>query len=92
MSDSFVTLWAVACQAALTMGFPKREYWSGLPFPSPEDLTEPGIEPESPVLQAASCITAGFFTTEPPGKPVVSQFWVFMKDNGNFEILNKVVR
>ena len=35
----------IACQASLTMGFPRQEYWSGLTFPSPEDLTDPGIEP-----------------------------------------------
>ena len=60
----------VAHQAPLSMGFAKQAYWSGLPFPSPEGLPEPGIEPESPVFQAASCITGGFFTTEPPGKPI----------------------
>ena len=43
--------------------FPRQEYWSGLPFQSPEDLPNPGIEPGSPAL------TGGFFTTEPPGKP-----------------------
>ena len=49
----FVTLWTIACQAPLSMGFPKQEYWSGLPFPSPGDIPNPGIEPtfsESPVL------------------------------------------
>ena len=45
------------------MGFPRQEYWTGLPFPTPGDLPEPGIELPSPVL------AAGFFTTEPPGKP-----------------------
>ena len=65
-----VTPGTVPHQAPLSMGFPKQEYWSGLPFPSLEDLPEPGIEPESPVLQAASCITGGFFTTVLPGKPV----------------------
>ena len=42
----------MACQAPLSMGFSRQEYWSGLPFPSPEDLPDPGIEPGSPVLQA----------------------------------------
>ena len=55
---------AVACQASLSMGFPRQEYWSGLPFPSPGDFPDPGIEPASPAL------TGGFFATEPPGKPV----------------------
>ena len=45
------------------MGFPRQEYWSGLPFPSPGDLPDPGIESMSPAL------AGGFFTTEPPGKP-----------------------
>ena len=45
-------LWTVACQAPLSMGISKQEYWSGLPFPSPGDLPDPGIEPGSPALQA----------------------------------------
>ena len=44
--------WTVALQAALSLGFSRQEYWSGLPFPSPEDLPDPGIEPRSPELQA----------------------------------------
>ena len=48
----FVVPWTVAYQAPLSMGFSRREYWSGLPFPSPGDLPDPGIEPRSPVLQA----------------------------------------
>ena len=46
------------------MGFSRQEYWSGLPFPSPEDLPNPGTESASPAL------ADGFFTTEPPRKPV----------------------
>ena len=46
----FVTPWIVACQAPLSMGFSRQEYWSGLPFPSPRDLRNPGIEPRSPAL------------------------------------------
>ena len=56
------TLWTVACQTPLPMGFPRQEYWSGLPFPSPGDLSHPGIKPLSPVLQEDS------FTAEPPRK------------------------
>ena len=48
----FVTPWTVAYQAPLSMGFSRQEYWSGLPFPSPGDLPNPGIEPRSPALQA----------------------------------------
>ena len=55
--------WTVICQAPLSMGFPRQEYWSGLPFPSPGYLSNPGIEPNSPAL------AGGFFTTEPQGKP-----------------------
>ena len=46
----FSTPWTVAYQAPLSMGFSKQEYWSGLPFPSPEDLPDPGIEPRPPTL------------------------------------------
>ena len=46
--------WTVACQAPLSMGFSRQEYWSELPFPSPEDLPDPGIKPRTPGLQADS--------------------------------------
>ena len=59
----FVTRWTVACQAPLSMGFSRQEYWSGLPFPSPGDLPNPGIEPGFPALRA------DFKLSEPPGKP-----------------------
>ena len=58
----FVTPWAVARQALLSMEFSKQEYWSGLPFPTPGDLPHPGIEPLSPTL------ADGFFTPVSPGK------------------------
>ena len=48
----FVTPWTVTCQAPLSIEFSRQEYWSGLPCPSPEDLSDPGIEPGSPALQA----------------------------------------
>ena len=47
----FATPWTVAYQASLSMGFSRQEYWSGLPFPSPGDLPDPGIKPRSPTLQ-----------------------------------------
>ena len=47
------------------MEFSRQEYWSGLPFPAPGDLLDPGIKPETPALED------GFFTTEPPGKPYI---------------------
>ena len=49
-----MTPWTVAHQAPLSMGFSRKEYWSGLPFPSPGDLPDPGIKPRSPSLQADS--------------------------------------
>ena len=49
--------WIVACKAPLSMGFPRQEHWSGLPFPSPEDLPYLRIEPRSPELQADSLLT-----------------------------------
>ena len=58
----FPNQWTVAYQAPLSLGFSKQEYWSGLPFPSPGDLPNPGIEPESPILQA------DVLPSEPPGK------------------------
>ena len=59
----FATPWTVAYQASLSMGFSRQEYWSGLPFPSPGDLPNPGIEPGSPALEIDP------LTSEPPGKP-----------------------
>ena len=60
----FVTLWTVASQAPLSLGFSQQEYWSGLPFP--RDLHDPGIEPTSP---ASPALAGRFSTIEPPGKP-----------------------
>ena len=55
---TLATPWTVARQAPLSMGFSRQEYWNGLPFPSPEDLPNPGIEPGSPpALQADSLLT-----------------------------------
>ena len=59
----FATPWTVACQASLSMGFSRQEYWSGLPFPPPEDLPNPGIEPASPKSLASPALAGGFFTT-----------------------------
>ena len=54
---ALVTSWTVVCQAPLSMGFSREEYWSGLPFSSPGDLHNPGIKPGSPALQADSLRT-----------------------------------
>ena len=59
----FVTPWTVAYQAPLSMGFSRQEYWCGLPFPSPGNIPDPGIEPWSPALQADALLS------EPPGCP-----------------------
>ena len=58
----FVTPWTLACQAAPSRGFSRQEYWSGLPFLSPGDLSDPGIEPGSPALHIDT------LPSEPPGK------------------------
>ena len=59
----FATLWTATQHAHLSMGFLKQEYWSGLPFPSTGESSDPGIEPSSPALEGR------FFTTEPERKP-----------------------
>ena len=56
----FATPWTATCQASQSMGFPRQEYWSGLPFPPPRDLPDPGIKPMSPALAGE------FFTAELP--------------------------
>ena len=65
---SYIQLFAiprvVACQAPLSMGVSRKEYWSGLPFPSPENLPDPGIKPKSLILQEDTLLS------EPPGKPI----------------------
>ena len=61
----FATSWTVALQPPLSMGFSKQEYWSGVLFPTPGDLPDPGIKPASPALAGS------FFTTEPPGMPSI---------------------
>ena len=62
--DSFATPWTVAQQVPLSIGFPRQEYWSGLPFSSPRDLPDPGIE------LTFLALAGGFFITEPPGKSI----------------------
>ena len=57
LSPTLVTLWTVALQAPLSMGFSRQEYWSQLPFPSPEDLPIPGTEHGCPALEADSLLT-----------------------------------
>ena len=64
----FVTPGTVVYQAPPSMGFSRQEYWSGLPFPSPGDLPDPGIEHRSPAFQADA------LTSEPSGKPYLSEY------------------
>ena len=68
-----MALWTVVCQDPLSLGFSKQEYWNELPFPSPEDLLNPGIEPRSSALQADS------LPTELLGKPQKYDYWVYHK-------------
>ena len=69
----FATPWTSTHQAPLSMGFPRKEYWSGLLFPSPGDLPDPGTEHKSLASPALSGFTriafSGFFITASPGKP-----------------------
>ena len=69
-----MTPWTVAYQTCPSMGFSRQEYWSGLPFPSPRDLPNPGIEPRSPKLQADT------LPSEPPRKPLACRVWVFIRE------------
>ena len=64
VSDS-ASSWTAACQAPLPKEFSRQEYWNGLPFPTPGDLPNPGIEPGS---LASPALAGGFFITVPPGK------------------------
>ena len=65
-SQNSLIPWTVAQQAPLSVRFPRQEYWSGKPFPSPGDLLDPGTEPRN------SALAGRFFTTEPSGKPINS--------------------
>ena len=82
------TPWTVAHQAPLSMGLSRQEYWSGLPFPSPGDLPNPGIEPGSPALQVIS------LPSEPPGKPRhYTRVWCnFPQELRNFALEPQVLR
>ena len=65
----FVTPWTVAYQAPLSMRFSRQEYWSGLPFPTPRDLPDPGIKPES---LASPALAGRFFTTSTTWETIVA--------------------
>ena len=74
LCPTLVTPWTVACQAPLSIGFPRQECWSGLPFPSPGDLPNPGIEPRSPALQADS------LPAELPGNVSIKHLYFFFDE------------
>ena len=83
--------WTVACQAPLSMGFPRIDYLNGLPFPSLGDLPDPNIKPTSPAL------AGGCFTTESPGKPCgiyiqwnIIQYWCMLHHGWALKILYSV--
>ena len=83
----FATTWTVAYQAPPSMGFFRQEYWSGLPFPSPGDLPNPGIKPGSPTLQADT------LQSEPPGKTPWRRAWqpknkIFIQSQNTFLQIN----
>ena len=78
----FATLWSAACQAPPSMGFSRNENWSGVPFPSPGDLPNPGIEPGSPALRADSLLS------EPPGMIIEHVLIVFYLGNIAYYFLN----
>ena len=79
----FVTLWTVACQAPLSMGFSSgQEYWSRLSFPPPGDLPYLGIKP------AYLALAGRFFTTEPPGKPILMDTTLQIKTERFFKYID----
>ena len=65
---TLATLWTIVHQASLSMEFSQQEYWTGLPFPAPGDVPNPGVGPGSPALQADS------LPSKPPGKPL----WIYI--------------
>ena len=79
MSNSSVTPWTAARQVSGSMGFSRQEYWSELLFPSQENLPDPGIQP------TASALAGGFFTTEPPGEPFSTLYYVLLRGLGLVE-------
>ena len=76
----FVTPWTVAYRAPLSMEFSRQEYWSRLPFPSPEDLPDPGLEPRSPALEADALLS------EPQGKCI----YIYMYTHTHTHTFNRI--
>ena len=78
------TLWTVARQAPLFMGFSRQEYWSGLPCPPPGDLPDPGIEPTSLASLASLSLAGGFFTIWVTREALYS-YWPYTNDSLRFK-------
>ena len=83
----FETPWAIACQALLSIGFFRQEYWSGLPFPPSGDLPNPGIQHAS---LATPALASGLSTTEPPGKPFHSVY-IYQNTRCTLEIFYNLI-
>ena len=81
LSRLFAALWTVAHQAPLFMEFSRQEYWTGLSFPIPGDLPDPGIELASPVSPA---LAGRFFATVPPGKALAKKYAVIIVGDNFF--------
>ena len=71
----FLMLWTVACQALLSRGFSRQEYWNGLPFATPGDLPNPGIEP---VSLSFPSLTGRFFTSSATWEALLSSIWLYL--------------
>ena len=84
----FVTPWTIAHQAYLSLEFFRQEYWSGLPFATPENLPNLGIKPVSPV---SLTLADGFFTTAPPGRSHVSALKTHTQQRGVRKLLEVMV-
>ena len=80
----FATPWTIAHQAPLSMEFSRQEYWSGLPFPSPGDLSNPGIKLGSPTLQADA------LPSEPPGKPYTPKELIWKEKKNQRKIKDSI--
>ena len=78
----FATLWTVARQAPLSMGFSWQEYWSGLPCSPPGDLSDPGIKPASLASLTFSILTGGCFTTSMNCEAQVDSEWGYFRPEG----------
>ena len=81
LCPTLATPWTIAHQASLPMGFPRQEYWSGLLFPIPRDLPNPGIEPGSLVLRAVSCIAGRFFADWATREATPLVIWLHKQTN-----------